>query len=215
MSRIAYVNGRYVPQRRSQRKHGGSRLPVRRRRLRGRAALRRAFHRRDASSRPARPVVARNPDAAADEPGGAAACAARSGAPEPGPRRAALHAGDARRRAAGARVSGATGPALPRRDDPARRRPSRPMPTLWAGGRDHPSRPALGAVRHQEHRAAAERARQAGRAGGGGLRGDPDRCGRHGDGRRRRPTSGSWTRRACCAPVSSAMPSCPAAPARR
>jgi hypothetical protein len=51
MSRIAYVNGPLRPAAGSQREHRGSRLPVRRRHLRGGPSLSRPLHRRGPASR--------------------------------------------------------------------------------------------------------------------------------------------------------------------
>ena len=53
------------------------------------------------------------------------------------------------------------------------------------GDGDHLSRRALGALRHQDDRAAAQRAGAPGGEGAGRDRGDPDRRGRDGDGGRR------------------------------
>ena len=67
MARIAYVNGRYRPLRNAAVAAGGSRLPVRRRRLRGDQGAGRAAARPRAPSRPAGALARRSRDRAADD----------------------------------------------------------------------------------------------------------------------------------------------------
>ena len=105
MSRIAYVNGRYRAARPGKGRCRGSRLSVRRRRLRGLRGEGRPPGRRAPPHGAARALAQRTAHRTADVASRAGRRAARDGAAQPGARRHRLSAGHPRRCAARPSVS--------------------------------------------------------------------------------------------------------------
>ena len=160
MTRIVYVNGRYLPYAQAARACGGPRLPVRRCRLRGVRGQGRPAGRRDAAYAAPGPLADRARHAPADVAAAPVAGDARDDPAQPRARRHRLPAGVARRRPARLPVSAR--PMLPTVVCLARS--VSPAPAR-GGGRsrhrrqDHARHP-LGPLRHQDGDAAAGRARQ-------------------------------------------------------
>ena len=157
---------------------GGSRLPVRRRRLRGDRvrAGGRATSSAISTGWSARSPLSRSPRQCAPRVGERAV---RDAAPEPARRRSPLSPDHARHRAAQSFVPQARPPLAG--DHRASAGLSRRTRARGGGRRDHPARPALGALRHQVDQPIAQRPRPAERGSGRLSRGLADRPRGHGD----------------------------------